>query len=72
MGRSRNENEGANGPVDQRDDYKETQKTCDRLYKKYMQQQQEMSTQEFILEIKFDKDRNHNSKDMRMIFIVLI
>ena len=31
-------------------------------------QQQEMSTQEFIFEIKFDKDRNNNSKDKYMIF----
>ena len=31
-----------------------------------------MSTQEFILKIIFDKDRNNNSKDMKMIFIVLI
>ena len=29
---------------------------------KNMQQQQEMATQEFILEIKFEKDRNNNSK----------
>ena len=41
--RSRNENswklvlnsEGANGPVDQRDDFKEAKKTCDRLYTEY-------------------------------------
>ena len=39
---------------------------------KNMQQQQEMSTQEFILKIKFDKDSNKNSKDMKMIFIVFI
>ena len=37
-----------------------------------MQQQQDMSTQEFILKVKFDKDQNNNSKDMKMIFIVLI
>ena len=39
---------------------------------KNMQQQQEISTQVYILEINFDKDRNNNSKDMKMIFIVLI
>ena len=41
--RSRNENswelvlnsEGANGSVDQRDDFKEAKKTCDRLYREY-------------------------------------
>ena len=37
-----------------------------------MQQQQDMSTQEFILKIKFDKDQNFTSKDMKMIFIVVI
>ena len=34
---------GLNGPVDQRDDYKEAKKTCDRLYREY-------PTKEFILE----------------------
>ena len=41
--RSRNENswnlvlnsDGANGPVDQRDDDKEAKKTCERLYREY-------------------------------------
>ena len=41
--RSRNENswklvlnsEGANGPVDQRGDYKEAKTTCDRMYREY-------------------------------------
>ena len=41
--RSRNENswklvlnsEGTNGPVDQRDDYKEAKKTCDKLNREY-------------------------------------
>ena len=37
-----------------------------------MQQQQDMSTQEFFLKIKFDKDHNNNSKVMKIIFIVLI
>ena len=39
---------------------------------KNMQQQLDTSTQEFLLELKFDKDKNNNSKDMKMIFIVLI
>ena len=29
------------------------------------EQQQDMSTQEFILIIKFDEDQNNNSKDMK-------
>ena len=37
-----------------------------------MQQQHEMSTQEFIFKIKFDKDQNNHSKDMQIIFTVLI
>ena len=61
--------EGANGPVDQRDDYKEAKKTC---CTKNVQQQQDMSTQKFILKIKFDKDRNNNLKGKKIIFIVLI
>ena len=77
--KNRNENswkvvlnsEGANGPVNQRDDCKKAKKTCDRQYKECATAAG-MSTQEFILEIKFDKDRNNNSKDMKMIFIVLI
>ena len=35
-----------------------------------MQQQHEMSTQEFIFN--FDKDQNNHSKDMKIIFTVLI
>ena len=68
--RSRNENswklvlnsEGANGPMDQRDDQKQRKLVTD--CSNNMKQQQELSTQEFIFEIQFDKDRNNNSKDM--------
>ena len=37
-----------------------------------MQQHQDMLTQEFILKIKFDKDQNNNSKDMKRILAELI
>ena len=37
-----------------------------------MQLQQNVSTQEFILKIKFDKDQNNKSKEMKRILVVLI
>ena len=63
--------EGANGPLDHREDCKEAKKACNRLYRKYAATAG-VSSQEFILKNKFDKDQTNNLKDMKMIFIVLI
>ena len=63
---------GANGPVDQRDDYKEAKKTCDRRYIENIQQLQDVVTQEFILENKFNKDQTNNSVDLKRVLIELI
>ena len=61
--------EGANGPLDHRDDCKETKKTCNRLYRKYAAPAVNTGTHP---QDQVDKDQNNNSKDMKMIFIVLI
>ena len=63
--------EGANGPLDQRDDCKEAKKTCNRLYRKYAATAGCGNTG-IHPQDQVDKDQNNNSKDMKMIFIVLI
>ena len=59
--------EGANGPVDQRDDYKEAKKKCDRLHRG------SAATAGYVnIRSSWTKDQNNNSKDMERILTELI
>ena len=69
---SRNENswrlvsdaEGANGPLDQRDDHKEAKETCNRLHK------ESAATEQYFHNNKSDKGPTSNSKGTKRIRMV--
>ena len=74
--RSRSENssklvlnsEGANGPVDQRGDYKEEKKICDRLCSEYAATVGYVNTRIHPKDQVRQKDQTNNRKYMKMIF----